>query len=251
MIPGKPEDARHAIIQVLAALKPDILGIEEIGAAAEIYDLQARLKKEQLDLPFYTTVEGGDTVRHIALLSRFPILSVQSKALVPFEIGGVRHLMQRGILDASIDLPGLGAVHFIGLHLKSKIEAKEFDQATFRGREAIEVRRHINRLFEAEPNARIVLWGDFNMTKNDRAFREIAGPVGKATSLMPVALADSQGYFWTHYWAAADQYARIDYILLSTTVNGKVLRKQSGIAEHPNWLQASDHRPLYLKLQCN
>ena len=251
MIPGKTEDSRNTIIKLLATLKPDILGIEEIGTSAEICDLQARLKKAELDLPFYTTIEGGDTVRHLALISRFPIHSVQSKALVPFEIGGVRHLMQRGILDASLDLPGLGVVHFIGLHLKSKIEAKDFDQATFRGREAIEVRRHVDRLFEAEPNANIVLWGDFNMTKNDIAFREIAGPAGKATSLTPVALADSQGYFWTHYWAAADQYARIDYILLSTKIHSKVLRKQSGIAEHPNWLQASDHRPLYLKLQWN
>ncbi|MGD9749123.1 MAG: hypothetical protein AB7V57_22465, partial [Verrucomicrobiales bacterium] len=76
----KPAEEIEAVVNMIAAGKPDVLGVCEIGLEAEIKDLQSRLKKAGLDLPEFEWVRAAsDQPRNLALLSRFPIVARHSK----------------------------------------------------------------------------------------------------------------------------------------------------------------------------
>ena len=105
-----------------------------------------------------------DQTRHLAILSSYPIEANKSKRELSYKINRVERLMGRGLLHATIKLPG-GLTHFVGLHLKSKREMKDFDQAEIRLNEARLAREHCEALMKEDPDARIVVYGDFNDTR--------------------------------------------------------------------------------------
>src|SRR5262245_40585378 len=77
--PAKPEHAIAAVIKVLRRIKPDIVGLIEIGDESMLADLQRRLKAAGLDYNYREWVQGADEVRHISLLSKFPIVERNSR----------------------------------------------------------------------------------------------------------------------------------------------------------------------------
>jgi hypothetical protein len=141
---------------MLQAIKPDILGLAEIGDETMVADLQAWLKKAGMDLPHVEWVPGSDGVRHLALLSRYPIVERDSQSDVPLELNGQVYRMGRGILDATVDVDG-DRIRFVGLHLKSKRQVPQFDEAKFRANEAVAVRGHIDKRLEANPGEKLLL----------------------------------------------------------------------------------------------
>jgi hypothetical protein len=64
-----------------------VVGIIEIGGRPELDDLCARLKAAGLDYPHAEWLQGLDSDRHIALLSRFPIVARDSHH-VAFAVNG-------------------------------------------------------------------------------------------------------------------------------------------------------------------
>ncbi len=247
----KSESSIAAVVSILSDLQPDILGLAEIGPGPELEDLQNRLKSAGVDLPYSMRIGGADPLRHLALLSRFPVNTDQSLRNVAFEIGGIRHQMQRGILDATLQMPDTGELRLVGVHLKSKRPVPGFDQEEFRSREARELRKHLDGIFRENPDAPLLVWGDFNEAKNHASMRDLFGPRGAVGSLHPVELSDTTGAKWTHFWSTADLYSRIDFILLSRALLPHLDTARSGIAEPENWNEASDHRPIYITLLWN
>lgn len=240
----KPEEEVRAVISMLKAIKPDILGLAEIGDETMVADLQSRLKKAGMDLPHVEWVPGSDGVRHLALLSRYPIVERDSQSDVPLELNGQVYRMGRGILDATVDVDG-DRIRFVGIHLKSKRQVPQFDEAKFRANEAVAVRGHIDKRLEANPGEKLLLFGDLNDTKNEFPVKHIAGPVNKAASLRILPLVDSQGKSWTHHWAFADIYSRIDFLMVSSALMPGVNIAKSGVGCAVEWEVASDHRPLF------
>ena len=49
----KPEKEIVAVVKFLADIKPDVLGVSEIGQESDLLDLQKRLKAANVDLPNY------------------------------------------------------------------------------------------------------------------------------------------------------------------------------------------------------
>src|SRR6266850_222875 len=68
--PAKPENEIAAVINVLSRIKPDIVGLIEIGDESMLDDLQSRLRAAGLDYSHREWVKGADDVRHICLLSK-------------------------------------------------------------------------------------------------------------------------------------------------------------------------------------
>ena len=64
--PAKSEQAIAAVIQVLNRIKPDIVGLIEIGDESMLADLQRRLREAGLDYTYREWVQGADQVRHIS-----------------------------------------------------------------------------------------------------------------------------------------------------------------------------------------
>lgn len=247
---SSPKDPKEvaALVKIIVGEKPDILGICEIGTEADLKDLQSRLKAEGLELPHYVHTGGIDSTRRLGILSAFPIAGNHSKRELVYEISGHERMMGRGILDVTIDLPG-GTTHFIGLHLKSKRELEDFDQAEIRLNEARLAREHCDAIFSEDPNARIVLYGDMNDTRKTPPLAMLMGKYKSDTYMGDVFAKDSREHLWTHFWSYQQQYARFDWVMISPAVYPDVDKESSYIADPDIWNDASDHRAVIVTLK--
>lgn len=243
----KPDDEKEAVVGIIAGRKPAIVGVVEMGTREDLADLQSRLKARGLDYPHVEWHEGLDPYRHVALLSRFPITDRQSRNL-PFDLNGQPQGVQRGVLDVTVDVSPTYRLRLVGLHLKSRRPVPEFDQAALRAKEAWHVRRYLDGILTEAPDTRLLVFGDFNDTKNTYPIRELLGPRNSPTRLVDALLTDSRGHRWTHYWRTADEYSRIDFILASQALLPEIDRAKSGIDDSPNWLDASDHRAIFVTI---
>jgi len=241
----KPESEISALLSMLKRIRPDILGVVEMGDQAMLADFQKRLSTVGMFFPhteWVATPEGG---RHIALLSRFPIIARDSKSNVPIELDGRYHKMGRGILDITIEVTPSYQLRLIGVHLKSRRADPEFDEKKFRAREALAVRAHIHSILKVDSAVNLLLFGDLNDTKNEQPVKDILGVSGTPAALRDLPLRDSHGLVWTHFWSHAGIYSRIDYLLASQGLWPELKLSRSGIGGGREWQNASDHRPIY------
>jgi endonuclease/exonuclease/phosphatase family metal-dependent hydrolase len=243
--PPKPEAEIAAVIKVLKRIKPDILGVMEIGDESMLEDFQRRLRTAGLDYPYREWIEGADDVRHICLLSRFPIVERNSRNDVPLDLDGKTLRMNRGILDVTVEVNPDYRLRLVGAHLKSRRDVPEYDQARMRAKEALLLREHIDEILAAEPATNLMLFGDLNDTKNEYPIRQIIGAKGSPSYMMDLWLRDGRGERWTYYWKTADEYSRIDYLLVSPGLVKEVIFEKCGIDDSPDWNEASDHRAIY------
>lgn len=247
---GKPEKEIAALIHVIKEINPDILGVCEIGPKDQFEDLKARLEKAGLGFIDFEYVEGPDADRHLALFSRFPIVEHQSAADVPFELNGAALKVRRGFLDVTVKINPEYKLRLVGAHLKSKLAVPE-GEALLRRQEAHLLRKHVDEILAKDPTANLLLYGDFNDTKNEPAIREIMGPRNAANHLTDLNLKDSVGDRWTHFWKTADIYSRIDYFFVSSGLQPEVINDRSGIYRAPEWNEASDHRAIFTAVRAH
>ncbi len=246
---GKPEEEKTRVVAILKEIKPDVLGVCEIGTADDLADLQTRLKKAGINLPYTELTHGGDPVRRLALLSRFPITAKNSQTTLDYKLGSLTLPFQRGILDATIKFTDSLEVRFLGVHLKSKREIPEADQNQMRRHEARLLRKHMDGIFTANPDTRLLAYGDFNEHRNEPAIDTIMGDRKGDTGMLDIWLKDSNGEVWTHFWDSADAYSRLDYLFASRLLRPHLDYKKSFIYFAPDFDKASDHRPIVTKIR--
>ena len=244
----KPEKEKLAIAELLADAKPDILGISEIGNEEDVKDLQAYLAKAGHPMPHTHLNRGADPTRSLVLISRFPIGKTVMRDDLTYSSKGREYAMQRGILDATVETPA-GAYRFLGLHLKSKRETEDGDQEDMRRNEGHLLRREIDEILSEDPDARLVVYGDLNDTRQSSTIRTIHGGGKNPKSLLMIALKDSRGHFWTHHWDFQDVYSRIDYVLVSGALRNSIDWDRCKIIDNDAVAAASDHRPLLVILK--
>ncbi len=240
----KPEHEISAVLAVLSTCKPDILGITEIGTAEDLEDFRLRMDRAGLPLPHTTLVLAADPERHIALLSRFPIGTTRHQTALTYRLGASRLPMQRGILDAEILVRDSYTLRILGVHLKSRRPVRGADQAEMRRHEAHLLRRYVVDILKEEPGVNLLVFGDFNDTREQASIREIQGRAGSEGYLRTIRAADAFGLHWTYYWEEADVYSRFDYLFASRGLAPEVLWERAYIPHHPDWMTGSDHRPL-------
>lgn len=239
----KPERSKQAVISLLSGAHPDVVGLCEIGTEQDLIDLQDRLRSLGIDLPHRHYSGGVDPVRHLALLSRFPISRTSKPEETEFRLNGQTVGIQRGILDVTLDIYGT-PFRFLGVHLKSKREVSWADQEQIRLHEAQLVRTHVEKIFQQEPQAKVILYGDFNDTARSPVLKKIQGTSNTGTYLYALNLKDNAGTRWTQHWSEQDVYSRFDYIFVSPALRKSIDTGSSEILESKDWEQGSDHRPL-------
>jgi endonuclease/exonuclease/phosphatase family metal-dependent hydrolase len=248
----KPDKEIRALISAIKSINPDILGVAEMGDQKMLADFQTRLRKAGMDFPHLEWVRGDEgSDRHLALLSKLPIVARDSMSDVPLELDGRRHRMGRGILDVTVQVSPEYRLRLVGLHLKSKRAVPMYDQQKFRAKEALIVRSRLNQILAADPNQNLLLFGDLNDTKNEFPIREILGPSNSPASLRDLPLRDREGLTWTHFWDNADLYSRIDYLMASRGLWPEIRLNRSGISSSRHTREASDHRPIYTTIDAN
>jgi endonuclease/exonuclease/phosphatase family metal-dependent hydrolase len=240
----KDEKSIAALLQVIKEINPDILGVCEMGRPAMFEDFKKRLAAAGLGYVDSEYVQAADPDRHLALVSRFPIVSRQSKTDVSYEIGGVPEKVKRGFLDVTIRVAPEYDLRMVGVHLKSKLPSP-LGEALMRRHEAQLLRKHLDEIMTANPEVNLLAYGDFNDTKNEPPIQEIMGARGSASFMADLWAKDRFGDRWTHYWSKADQYSRIDYLFASPALFREVVLKESHVYRSDFWDEASDHRAVY------
>lgn len=244
--PGKTEASAAAVVQVVGEIRPDILGVCEMGPRPQFDDFRSRLEAARLGYVDAEWVDGADPSRHLALVSRFPIVARQSAADIPYESDGARLKVRRGFLDVTVEIAPGRRVRIVGAHLKSRLALPGGGNADLeRRQEAHLLRKHLDAILAAAPSEPLLVFGDFNDTKEQAAIQEILGPRGTVQALTALPLADAQGDRWTYFWKANDTYARIDFLLVNRALAPWVDAAHSGVHRSPAWNVASDHRPVY------
>lgn len=246
--PAKDAGSVAAVVRTLREIKPDIVGLCEIGSRRDLADLQRRLQRAGLSLPHRAWVDGPDRERHLALLSRFP-LDEQHDTSTEFLLDGLPRRVQRGILDTTVRVRPDFTFRVLGVHLKSPRIVPEFDQAAFRRAESLVLRRRAESILTETPDLPLLVFGDFNDTKNSPVVKGVLGRAGTKTALTALPLADRQGDQWTYRWDESDEYSRIDFVMVSPALRPLVRRGGTGIPRDKKWFEASDHRPLVVALR--
>ncbi|MFT3991886.1 MAG: hypothetical protein QM680_10805 [Luteolibacter sp.] len=234
----KPEVEKQAVVSLIASQRPDIVGVCEIGTADDLADLRNRLKNNGLDLPNFVHHGGADPVRHLGLLTRFPILRTTEAAKTTYQISGKTHGIQRGILDATLQI-GSDSYRILGVHLKSRLEVETGDQAQMRLEEARLLRAHVDGILKTDPATRLIVYGDFNDSRDSLPLKTVIGQ-----NLSPLPLKDHHAESWTYYWSIPETYSRIDFIFTGPSLKSSIDPETSHIVADPIWNQASDHRPI-------
>ena len=246
--PAKSPESVAAVVRTLREIQPDIIGLCEIGSRRDLADLQRRLQRAGLTLPYRTWVDGPDRERHLALLSRFP-LDVQHDTRTAFLLDGLPRQVQRGILDCTIRVRPDFTLRVLGVHLKSPRVVPEFDAAAFRRAESLILRRRVESIIAEKPDLPLLVFGDFNDTKNSPVVKGVLGRAGSKASLTALPLADRQGDQWTYRWDESDEYSRIDFVMVNRPLRSLVRRSGTRIHRDKKWFEASDHRPLVVHLR--
>lgn len=241
--PDKSEKSKDAVIQLMIKHQPNVIGLSEIGTADDLADIQERLKKAGLVLPHSHYAGGTDLVRRLGVLSKFPIIETKKPEKLDFTINGKSYGMNRGILDTTLRVSG-EKYRLLGVHLKSKREVRGVDQEAIRIHEAQLLREHVDSILRDQPNAQLIVYGDFNDTRPSKAYKAVVGTYGEENYLTAIPFKDSRGDAWTHHWAMHDIYSRIDYVMVSQSMRKKTDFEKSYIIDDTEWSEASDHRPL-------
>jgi endonuclease/exonuclease/phosphatase family metal-dependent hydrolase len=242
---AKPKSEKEivAVTRVIKDVNADILGVCEMGSAEEFEVFKKRLETEGLGYVDSEYVAGPDPDRHVALVSRFPIVSRDSLPDVPFEMNGQPLKVRRGFLDVTIQVNAGYRLRMVGVHLKSKLPIAG-GEALMRRYEAQLLRKHLESILGSDPAVNLACYGDFNDTKNELMFQTITGMRGSAAYMADLPARDEVGDRWTQYWKAADLYSRIDYIFVSPALHREVVLGKSRVYRSDYWNEASDHRPV-------
>ena len=245
----KPEKEKRALRQAIAGMAPDILAIEEMGKQSFLDELQRDLKAEGQDYPYATVLEAGDPDRHVAVLSKLPFKEVARHGVVPITLFGQKDAVKRGVLEVTVATTAGDLTIFI-IHLKSqRTERKEDPKgATQRQLEAEAVRDVVLARFPDPAKGKFILCGDWNDARNSRTIRALTKR-GKTEVGDLLRATDTRGETWTHYYRQEDSYSRIDYILVSAELKPFVLGGRAAIYDGPGSTEASDHRPVFVKLK--
>ena len=242
----KPESEIAALVQVIKAMNPNVLAMQEMGGPDFLAELQGRLKLVGLDYPYSTIMPGGDPERHEALLSREKFQAFHFQNLL-FKYEGEERPVLRGLLEARFTTPEGKRWDLFVVHLRSKISKNGNDPESddYRVGEAGAVREQILKL---EPEGSpYLLVGDFNDGPKSSALKRFLTK-GDAQLLEMTHPLDEHGEEWTERWEGHGELSEIDYILGSPPMMMSVVPDSVHIYDGPGVMNASDHRPIFVKI---
>jgi endonuclease/exonuclease/phosphatase family metal-dependent hydrolase len=254
--PEKSREAKAKVRESILALRPDVLALQEMGSTNALLELRNTLRAEGLDFPYWEQVSGFDTNIHVAVLSRFPFTARRPHTNDSFLLSGRRFRVSRGFGEVDIRVNTNYSFTLIAAHLKSKLASPQADEAEMRLEEARLLRGIVDARLAANPNANLVVLGDFNDGKDSASTKAVIGRPGHKLidtrpaerngdeTASPDSAREPRNVAWTHYYGSTDTYSRIDFILLSQGMAREWVTNETYVLTVPNWGLGSDHRPI-------
>ncbi len=253
---AKSAESKAKVRESILALKPDVLALEEMGTTNALLELCGSLKAAGLDFPYWEHVAGFDANIYVAILSMFPITARRPHTNESFLLDGRRFRVSRGFAEVDIQVNNNYTLTVLAAHLKSKRAVAEADEKDLRFEEAKLLREKIDACLAANPNANLVVLGDFNDGKDSPSTKAVIGrgkyklldtrPAERNGDDVPSANPawEPRRVTWTHFYGKEDLYSRIDFILVSPGLAHEWVTNETYVLTIPNWGIASDHRPV-------
>lgn len=262
-----------ALRSMLKRIDADILCLQEIHGQ-ELPEHTSNDPKRELsaletlivDTPyahFHTvhTVTSDDVPydkRNLVILSRWPIIEFnqykhehldkleyrKSTAIPTEEAKGIS--WERPILHAQVEVPNVGVVHVVNLHLKSRlssnVKGQKLNKYTWKSAagwaegyflssikrvgQALETRVLLDEIFVDTPEANIVVCGDFNAEPGEVPVEAICGrventgnPALRHTVMLPCSLAIAESVRFSHLHHG--QKNLLDHMIISQSMYAK------------------------------
>ncbi len=244
----KPEAEKQALRQVIRGLAADVVVVQEMGEPAYVEELRRDLKTEGLDYPYFAVASAGDGDRRVALVSRRPLKGVTTHNDLSFKYLDGREVVKRGLLEVTLETSA-GDVTLFALHLKSRFTEHKADpnSALRRAGEAVAIRDRVLKRFPEPAGARFVILGDCNDHRSSRPLAALQKR-GKTDIAVLLRAADSRGESWSYAYRKEESYSRVDHILVSPALEAAVEGGEAKIYDGPGVGVASDHRPVWVRL---
>jgi len=252
----KSAEAKAKIRESIKAINPDVLALEEMGSTNALLELRTSLKTDGLDFPFWEHIQSYDTNIHVAVLSKLPIVTRHPHTNENFLLDGRRFQVKRGFAELEIQAATNFTFTLLAAHLKSRLPSPDADEGAQRLEEAKVLRNIIDARLTSNPDAKIIVLGDFNDVQSAASTKAVIGrgkfrlfdtrPAERNGDNLPNPNPryEPRNVTWTHYYDVEDSYSRIDYILLSPAMKRAWLTNETYIPVIPNWGIGSDHRPI-------
>lgn len=247
---GTPPKSRGALEKVAAAIRKvnaDVVALQEVESRGF---LERFVTVYLPDMGYHHIVhfEGNDQRGiDVALLSRAPVGEVTSRRHLEFTgPDGVVRRFQRDVPAITV-MPGDAAAFEIWpVHFKSKAGDAEASEPV-RLAEAAEVRRLLDIDLAANPEARIIVAGDFNDTRESKAMAIVLGTGANAMwatdpEETPDSVIDPE---------FPEGRAPIDFITISPAMRKRYIEKSAKVRRAPPSHDGSDHDPQWAAFQLN
>jgi len=242
----KPEKERAANVRVIQDIQPDILAVQEMGTQPYLEEFQRELRAAGQDFPFAVVLDAADPDRHVALLSKLPFKEVRRHAALPVTYLDAKDAVKRGVLEV-VFATAVGDLSVFVVHLKSKRTERPDDPQSARQRaaEAEAVRDLVLARFPDPTQAKFVICGDWNDTRDARPVRALQKRGDTALGEL-LRATDSRGEAWTHHYRKEDTYSRLDYVLISPALRSHLVGGGARIWDGAGAGEGSDHRAVYV-----
>ncbi len=245
----KKEPAREAVADVIASVKPEIVGLIEIGGPMALADLQKRLSARGLVYPYSKVLARAGEDRALAILSMHPFVQDNSRANCKL-LGTQRQQMLRGILDVTVKVQDSRYFRVIGAHLKSRVADDPAAATARRTKEARTLAIHLQNVMRGQPRMPIVVYGDWNDGPGDTSLQVLHHGVSEDAALTRVKAQDSRGDSWTIFYEPAQTYHTFDQIFVNRVLRSRRGRScDSGVVDGEQAAAASDHRAVWCELR--
>ncbi len=244
------EDKLNAIAETVRDCNADVVGLQEVGSVVALRALLGKLSAQGYRDP----VVGTPDARGIrcALVTRLPlsyarIATADSLAFPVFHEGdplpfATRIPLRRGIVDAGVLAPGIGEVHVLVAHFKSRLgvplrdaNGLEVVAATPRARsqglarslvwraaEALYVRGLADEALAADASAHVVVTGDLNDGPESAVLQVLRGEGEGALFDCTSTIEPSRRFSTFH----EGRPAQIDHVLATAGLAGRVTGAQ-------------------------
>ena len=231
------------LADIVAAIRPDILGLEEVENRRVVVDLAHRLREVyHLDYPCLIQRDSPDK-RGIdnALLSRYPLAATNWLAAEP---------AQREPIVARFELGG-AALTVIVNHWKSNYGGAKSGTLATRTREARTVRTAVDTQLQTNPAAAVLVMGDFNWDSDTPAFINAlralppAAAIGTSdpTALYNLSAGLPAGQRGTYWYNSGKRWHSFDNMLVTHALLATNLPAppgQAGDVPRGGWRVAPD-----------
>ena len=238
--PAKPREQLEHLAHSIAELNADVIAFQEVENR---FYLERFVKVFLPDLGYENVVhfEGNDSRGiDVCLVSRVPIGPVRSYRHLKFPgADGTVRSFNRDVLAVTIEPPEAKPFEAWVVHLKSNSGGREFAEPV-RLAEAKELRKLLDHELDKDPEARIIVLGDFNDTWETPSIQTIvgAGPnaLWSATTELKGELPDT--------YNEGEYKSMIDFILCSPAMAKTYVKGSFRVIPGSTGTTGSDHNPV-------